>query len=461
MAGLDEGAPLFSRSPSGWPTEIADGGLAEGDRVPSTNELAAFYRINPATAAKGINVLTDDGLLEKRRGIGMFVAAGARARLLGERRKRFAERYIEPMVAEADRLGIDADELVAMIRAVRQRAEEVSRHDTGDLGGRPDPPLPRPARPRRRQRRHRGPSITGLLGRNGAGKTTLLRIIAGQEFPSAGRVAVFGASPVENDAVLRRMVLVREDQALPDFKVRQPCGRRRGSTRTGAPSWPRRLVADFELPPNRAIKKLSRGMRSALGIVIGLAARAEVTLFDEPYAGLDAVARQLFYDRLLADYAEHPRTVLLSTHLIDEAAELLERVLMIDHGRIVLDAAADDVRGSATSGERPGARRGRSSPPGGRSGTGGGSARRSRSWSAGALDDGDRARARALHLDLEPLSLQQVMVHAAGRGRADDTRRRGQAHDGHLVNVARYHLVDRSTMWQCPGRSWRSSSSST
>ena len=90
-------------------------------------------------------------------------------------------------------------------------------------------------------------------------------------------------------------------------------------------------------------------MRSALGIVIGLAARAEVTLFDEPYAGLDPVARQLFYDRLLADYAEHPRTVLLSTHLIDEAAGLLERVLVIDRGRVVLDAAADELRGSATS----------------------------------------------------------------------------------------------------------------
>ena len=84
--------------------------------MPSTNELAAFYRINPATAAKGISMLTDDGLLEKRRGIGMFVAAGAAARLLAERRKRFAERYVEPLVAEACRLGIGADELAALIR---------------------------------------------------------------------------------------------------------------------------------------------------------------------------------------------------------------------------------------------------------------------------------------------------------------------------------------------------------
>jgi GntR family transcriptional regulator len=113
---LDDGAPIFSQVAERLAGDIAEGTLAEGDRVPSTNELAAFYRINPATAAKGINVLTDSGLVEKRRGIGMFVAAGAQARLRDDRRRRFAERYIEPMVAEATRLGIDADALTSMIR---------------------------------------------------------------------------------------------------------------------------------------------------------------------------------------------------------------------------------------------------------------------------------------------------------------------------------------------------------
>ena len=116
MAGLDEGTPLFVQIAERLAEEIADGALAEGDRVPSTNELAAYYRINPATAAKGIAVLTSDGLLEKRRGIGMFVAAGARRRLLDERRRRFAERFVDPMVAEAGRLGIDVDELIALIK---------------------------------------------------------------------------------------------------------------------------------------------------------------------------------------------------------------------------------------------------------------------------------------------------------------------------------------------------------
>jgi DNA-binding transcriptional regulator YhcF (GntR family) len=115
MAGLGEGAPLFSQVAERLAAEIADGGLAEGERVPSTNELAAFYRINPATAAKGINLLADEGLLEKRRGIGMFVADGARKKLLARRRAEFAERYVEPLLAEATRLGIDAEELITLI----------------------------------------------------------------------------------------------------------------------------------------------------------------------------------------------------------------------------------------------------------------------------------------------------------------------------------------------------------
>ncbi|MGA7418276.1 MAG: GntR family transcriptional regulator [Acidimicrobiales bacterium] len=113
---LDDGAPIFSQIAERLAEEIAEGTLAEGDRVPSTNELASYYRINPATAAKGINVLTDEGLVEKRRGIGMFVAAGARQHLLDDRRRVFTERYLEPLMSEASRLGIDADTLVALIR---------------------------------------------------------------------------------------------------------------------------------------------------------------------------------------------------------------------------------------------------------------------------------------------------------------------------------------------------------
>ena len=126
MAGLDEGGPLFAQVAERLAGEIADGGLAEGARVPSANELAAFYRINPATAAKGINLLADEGLLDKRRGIGMFVAAGARASLLARRRAEFTDRYVEPLLTEATRLGIDVAELIGLIKEASNEREGAS-----------------------------------------------------------------------------------------------------------------------------------------------------------------------------------------------------------------------------------------------------------------------------------------------------------------------------------------------
>ncbi|HRN29408.1 MAG TPA: ABC transporter ATP-binding protein, partial [Terrimesophilobacter sp.] len=110
-----------------------------------------------------------------------------------------------------------------------------------------------------------------------------------------------------------------------------------------------RLLDDFRLPVNRKIKKLSRGQLSAVGVIVGLASRASLTFFDEPYLGLDAVARQLFYDRLLEDYSEHPRTVILSTHLIDEVSNLLEHVIVIDDGRILVDESAEALRGTTAT----------------------------------------------------------------------------------------------------------------
>jgi ABC-2 type transport system ATP-binding protein len=191
-------------------------------------------------------------------------------------------------------------------------------------------------------------AITGLLGRNGAGKTTLMQLLTGHRVPTSGTVQVFGQRPYENEAVLSRICFIKEGQRYPDhFRVRDALD----AAAMVFPDWDadlaRSLLEDFDLPAKRPIKKLSRGMNSAVGIIIGLASRAPVTLFDEPYLGLDAVARQLFYDRLLADYAENPRTVVLSTHLIEEIASLLERVLLIDRGRVLLDADAESLRGTA------------------------------------------------------------------------------------------------------------------
>jgi DNA-binding transcriptional regulator YhcF (GntR family) len=115
VAPANESGPIFAQIADQLANQIADGELSEGERIPSTNELAGFHRINPATAAHALSVLVDDGLAEKRRGVGMFVAAGARERLVRERRRQFAERYVRPLVSEGARLGLEPGELLALI----------------------------------------------------------------------------------------------------------------------------------------------------------------------------------------------------------------------------------------------------------------------------------------------------------------------------------------------------------
>ena len=112
---IEEGRPLFLQIAESVEDSIIDRSLAEESQAPSTNELAAFYRINPATAAKGVTMLVDKGVLYKRRGIGMFVAAGARERLLSERREVFADRYLDPLLAEARKLGLGPEDLSRLI----------------------------------------------------------------------------------------------------------------------------------------------------------------------------------------------------------------------------------------------------------------------------------------------------------------------------------------------------------
>ncbi|WP_460915051.1 ABC transporter ATP-binding protein [Plantactinospora veratri] len=270
--------------------------------------------------------------------------------------------------------------------------------------------------------------IHGLLGRNGAGKTTLMQIMTGQLLASSGGLTIDGKPPYENEAVMSRVCFIKESQTYPQyFKVRHALE----SARLLFPGWDedfaQTLLADFRLPLGRQVRKLSRGMHSMLGIVIGLASRAPLTLFDEPYLGLDAVARHLFYDHLLTDYAERPRTVVLSTHLIDEVGELLEHVLLLDQGRMLLDTTAEALRGQvvtvagpATAVDELAARNEELH----RETLG----RYARATLRGSFGAAERAQAKALGLDLEAVSLQDIVVrlttaHARSGGDATGTRK--------------------------------------
>ncbi len=188
-------------------------------------------------------------------------------------------------------------------------------------------------------------SITGILGRNGAGKTVLMSLMTAQEVPTSGTIRVFGKSPRENASVLSRTCFIRDNQRYPDeYKL--------GHLLRVGPlfyeNWDAdlaaRIIETFEIPGDRTIRKLSRGQLSAVGLLIGLASRAPITFFDEPYLGLDVTARTQFYALLLEDYAEHPRTVVVSTHLIDEMEQLLERVIVLHRGRVREDSELEDLR---------------------------------------------------------------------------------------------------------------------
>ncbi|GAA1410309.1 ABC transporter ATP-binding protein [Glutamicibacter uratoxydans] len=261
--------------------------------------------------------------------------------------------------------------------------------------------------------------IYGLLGRNGAGKTTLMSILTGQNFATEGEAEIFGHTPFEHDPTLSRICFIRESQKYPDdFKASQAFK----AAAIFFENWNEELAQDlvraFNLPVKRRIKKLSRGQLSAVGVIIGMASRAEITFFDEPYLGLDAVARQIFYDRLIEDFAQFPRTIVLSSHLIDEVSNLLEHVIVIDQGRIVINAEAEELQGAAF--------------------TVTGNAQKVAQFTAGCkvlhrdalgslasltvqgrLSDQQRREAAELGLDLSPVSLQQLVVRSTLNAAAD------------------------------------------
>ena len=133
--------------------------------------------------------------------------------------------------------------------------------------------------------------IYGLLGRNGAGKTTLMQLLTGQDFASSGSISVFGESPVENAHVLERISFIKESQRYPeDFCVKHVFRSAPWFFANWDTAFAEQLIEEFRLPLNRRIKKLSRGQLSSIGVIVGLASRAPLTFFDEPYLGLDAVA---------------------------------------------------------------------------------------------------------------------------------------------------------------------------
>ncbi|GIH08797.1 ABC transporter [Rhizocola hellebori] len=191
-----------------------------------------------------------------------------------------------------------------------------------------------------------GGKIYGLLGRNGSGKTSLLSVLAAFRRPTSGEVLINGAEPFENAGVVSQICLIRESGDVYDNeRVASVLRAGRQLRRDWDSDYAEKLLERFQLSTKKRVQSLSRGQKSALGIVVGLASRAPLTMFDESYLGMDAPSRYAFYEELLADYTAHPRTFVISTHLIEEVASLFEEVIIIDRGRLVLHEESDALRG--------------------------------------------------------------------------------------------------------------------
>ena len=187
--------------------------------------------------------------------------------------------------------------------------------------------------------------IYGLLGRNGAGKSTLLSVVTNRLLPTAGEVFIDGEPARENDRVLGRVYYMGEKTLLPDTATVAQLFRWTGDFYPGFDGeYAGQLADTFGLPEKKKLKNLSTGYLTIAKLIAALASNAPSTLFDEPVLGLDANHREVFYRQLIESYSRQPRTILISTHLIEEVADIIEQVVIIKAGKILLDRPAEEVK---------------------------------------------------------------------------------------------------------------------
>ena len=190
-------------------------------------------------------------------------------------------------------------------------------------------------------------TIYGLLGRNGTGKTTLLNIINNRLFPDSGTVTLDGDTLTENTAALSRCFLTNENNLYPEsMKVKDAFKWSQVFYPDFDMDYAGKLSKLFELPQKKKIKSLSTGYQSIFKNIVALSVNVPFVFLDEPVLGLDAYHRELFYKVLIEKYAERPFTAVISTHLIEEAANIIEQVIVIKSGQIICSKSLEELLAS-------------------------------------------------------------------------------------------------------------------
>ncbi|WP_026908706.1 ATP-binding cassette domain-containing protein [Paucisalibacillus globulus] len=188
-------------------------------------------------------------------------------------------------------------------------------------------------------------TITGLIGRNGAGKTTLLKILAGFWRETEGTITVFDRRPFNNLEVSMNSIFVDD---MMSFTNTLNLKELLSEAQAFYPNWDaelaERLLGYFNFNPRLVHQSLSKGKRSTFNMIVGLAAKCPLTIFDEPTTGMDRAVRKDFYRALLKDYLLNPRTIIISSHHLDEMEDILEDILLIDEGKKVLQLPVDELK---------------------------------------------------------------------------------------------------------------------
>lgn len=186
--------------------------------------------------------------------------------------------------------------------------------------------------------------IYGLLGRNGAGKTTLLNLMCSRAFPTKGEVRLDGEPVQDNDTVLQKIFCMTEQQLYPEsMKVREVFRWTKEFYPTFDQEYAWKLARKFGLKTNKRLDELSTGYSTIVKLILALAVNTPFVLYDEPVLGLDANHRELFYRELLNDYMKHPKTVVISTHIIEEISNLLEHVIILKGREIAVNDSIESV----------------------------------------------------------------------------------------------------------------------
>lgn len=192
--------------------------------------------------------------------------------------------------------------------------------------------------------------IYGLLGRNGAGKSTLLSIMTNRIFAGEGEVKIDSENVDDNDAKLGLMYLMSEVNLYADgWKLKQIIKDSESFYGSFNHELADRLITEFGLDINQKFGKLSTGYNSIFKLILALCLPVKFVLLDEPVLGLDANHRELFYSELIQSYSDNPRTFIISTHLIEEVANIISDVIVLDQGRVILNQPVEDVLAKTNS----------------------------------------------------------------------------------------------------------------